>query len=86
MNEETTTYMRWRKDKLFDDQKLRHPTNSRAWKVVNEAHEEFAEDPRNVTLGLASDGFNPFRMLSLAYSTWPVILIPYNLPPWLCSK
>lgn len=20
------------------------------------------------------------------YSTWPVILMPYNLPPWMCMK
>uniref|UniRef100_A0A0A9GDT7 Uncharacterized protein n=1 Tax=Arundo donax TaxID=35708 RepID=A0A0A9GDT7_ARUDO len=25
-------------------------------------------------------------MLNVAYTTWPVILIPYNLPPWLCLK
>jgi hypothetical protein len=41
---------------------------------------------RNVRLGLASDGFNPFGMQSLTYSIWLVILIPYNLPPWLCQK
>jgi hypothetical protein len=86
MNEEISTYMRWHKDKMIDDKKLRHPTNSRAWKVMNYAHEDFAEDPRNVKLGLASNGFNPFGMLSLAYSTWLVILISYNLPLWLCLK
>ena len=40
----------------------------------------------NTRLGLASDGFNPFGMQNVAYSIWPVILIPYNLPPWLCQK
>lgn len=24
--------------------------------------------------------------MSTSYSTWPVILIPYNLPPWMCMK
>ena len=24
--------------------------------------------------------------MSLAYSMWPVVLIVYNLPPWLCMK
>lgn len=46
----------------------------------------FSSDPRNVRLGLASDGFNPFGMMSTSYSMWPVVLIPYNLPPWLCMK
>jgi len=39
-----------------------------------------------VRLGLASDGFNPFRTMSTTYSTWPVLLIPHNLPPWTCMK
>ncbi|XP_077232128.1 uncharacterized protein LOC143891598 [Tasmannia lanceolata] len=24
--------------------------------------------------------------MSIAHSTWPVVLIPYNLPPWMCMK
>lgn len=28
----------------------------------------------------------PFRMLNSTYSTWSIILIPYNLPLWLCMK
>ncbi|GKF37862.1 hypothetical protein Tco_0114620 [Tanacetum coccineum] len=42
----------------------------------------FAKEPRNVRLGLAADGFNPFGNLSQAYSMWPVILTTYNLPSW----
>jgi hypothetical protein len=53
---------------------------------VDKTYEWFALDPRNVRLGLASDGFNPFGMLNVSYSCWPVILIPYNLPPWPCLK
>jgi len=41
-------------------------------------------EPRNVRLGLASDGFQPFGCSRTPYSIWPVVLIPYNLPPWLC--
>jgi hypothetical protein len=37
-------------------------------------------------LGLLSDGFNPFGNMSTSYSMWPVILVPYNLPPWRCMK
>jgi len=39
-------------------------------------------DSRNVRLGLTADGFNPFGNMS----TWPVMLVPYNLPPWMCMK
>jgi len=31
-------------------------------------------------LGLIADGFNPFRSMSTSHSTWPVMLVPYNLP------
>jgi hypothetical protein len=24
--------------------------------------------------------------MSISYSIWPVILIPLNLPPWVCMK
>lgn len=47
---------------------------------------EFAADPRNPRLGIASDAVNPFRNMSSKHSTWPVMLIPYNLPPWICMK
>ncbi|XP_049358859.1 uncharacterized protein LOC125823536 [Solanum verrucosum] len=49
-------------------------------------YSEFARDPRNVRLGLSSDGFNPFGTMQTVHSTWPVILMPYNLPPWMCMK
>jgi hypothetical protein len=48
---------------------MRHPVDSRAWKHVCNLYPEFASDPRNVRLGLASDGFNPFGMLNVTYTT-----------------
>ena len=46
----------------------------------------FALDSRNIRFGLATDGFNPYGMMSSSYSCWPVVLVMYNLPPWLCMK
>ncbi|KAK5774932.1 hypothetical protein PVK06_042794 [Gossypium arboreum] len=46
----------------------------------------FASDHLNVRLGLASDGFNPSKIMNTSYSTWPIMLVPYNLPPWICMK
>jgi hypothetical protein len=43
---------------------------------VNKEYQDFAKEPQNIRLGLAADGFNPFGMLSVAYTTCPVILIP----------
>ena len=35
---------------------------------------------------LASDGFQPYGNMSASHSIWPVVLLPYNLPPWNCMK
>jgi hypothetical protein len=54
--------------------------------MFNSQHVEFSSNPRNVRLGLSSDGFNPYGHMSTAHSTWRVILFPYNFPPWMCMK
>ncbi|GJT44255.1 transposon, En/Spm-like protein [Tanacetum coccineum] len=66
--------------------KMNHPCDGRAWKYFDMMKPEFSGDPRNVRLGLAADGFNPFGMMSQNYSMWPVILTTYNTPPWMCMK
>jgi hypothetical protein len=43
-------------------------------------------DARNLRLGLATDGFNPFSEKNTKYSMWPVFVVPYNLPPWACMQ
>lgn len=68
------------------DEKLRHPTDGEAWKDFDHRFQDFFSDPRNIRLGLTSDGFNPYRTMSISYSIWPVVLMPYNLLPWLCMK
>ena len=66
---------------------MQHPVDGEAWQKFDSGkYSEFANEPRNVRLGLAADGFNPFGNLSQTYSMWPVILTTYNLPPWLCMK
>ncbi|XP_020270701.1 uncharacterized protein LOC109845856 [Asparagus officinalis] len=86
MSRKTATEMRWYRDKCVDDGIVRHPADTEEWKEFDLIRPEFAQEIRNVRLGLASDGFNPFGNMSNAYSMWPVILMPYNLPPWLCMK
>ncbi|XP_008226957.1 PREDICTED: uncharacterized protein LOC103326503 [Prunus mume] len=87
MSRHTANDMRWHKDKrLNDENKMRHPADSIAWKEFDKMYLNFAQDPRNVRLGLATDGFNPFGNMSTSYSMWPVVLFPYNLPAWKCMK
>ena len=39
----------------------------------------FFSDPRDIALGLSTDGFGPFKRRNKA--AWPLILFNYNLPP-----
>jgi hypothetical protein len=86
MSKKTASSMRWHHAERVDDGVLRHPADSQAWKKFDEQHPVFATEPRNVRLGLAADGMNPFGHRATNHSTWPVILVPYNLPPWMCMK
>ncbi|XP_012830522.1 PREDICTED: uncharacterized protein LOC105951618 isoform X2 [Erythranthe guttata] len=87
LSRKTASDMRWHKDrKIEEDDTMIHPADSEVWKDLDKQYPWFAQDPRNVRLGLATDGFNPFGNMSNSYSVWPVILMAYNLPPWQCMK
>ncbi|XP_059316721.1 uncharacterized protein LOC132067483 isoform X1 [Lycium ferocissimum] len=83
---ETSVAMRWHANERPNDGNIRHPADGEAWKDFDSLHPDFSRDPRNVRLGLSSDGFNPFRTMSISHSTWPVMLMNYNLSPWICMK
>jgi hypothetical protein len=82
----TAKSLTWHADERVKDDKMRHPADSPSWKLVDEKWPTFGSEPRNLRLALSSDGFNPHSSLSSKYSCWPVILVSYNLPPWLCMK
>jgi hypothetical protein len=86
LSSKTSEDMRWHALSSNNDGMMRHPRDSEAWKRFDLTHPWFATDARNVRLALATDGFNPFGIMSSNYSVWPVILIPYNTPPWVCMK
>jgi len=86
MSSKTACDMRWHSEGHTKDGLLRHPADSPAWKNFDAMHLEFSSEVRNVRLGLATDGFNPFGNMNVSYSIWPIILIPYNVPPWVCMK
>ena len=57
--------IRWHKDKRVNDENfLRHPADGKAWKDFDKEFPLFSQDSRNVWLGLAIDGFNPFGNMS----------------------
>ncbi|CAH9139648.1 unnamed protein product [Cuscuta epithymum] len=86
MCSKTATSLRWHEEERVKDGKLRHPADGEAWRDFDKRYPEFSMDSRNIRLGLASDGFNPFRTMSLSHSIWPVVLLPYNFPPWWCMQ
>lgn len=72
MSTKTAADMRWHHDTRHNDGVLRHPADAEAWKNFDRNHETFALETRNVRLGLALDGFNPFGDMNVNYSIWPV--------------
>jgi hypothetical protein len=83
--------MRWQSENRSDqeggDNLVRHPCDLKAWKHFEENVDPlFKQDPRNIYFALAADGINPYTQIRSTWSTWPVLLLNYNLPPWLCTK
>ncbi|XP_026399574.1 uncharacterized protein LOC113295449 [Papaver somniferum] len=78
--------MTWHSRAKSDINIMRHPIDSSAWQCANSFSPEFAKEPRNVTLGISTDGFNPNGCFGLAHSCWSVIICIYNLPTSLCMK
>ena len=65
---------------------LRHVVDSPQWKKIDSLYSEFGSHPRNLRLGLATDGMNPYSNLSKKHSSWSVLLFIYNFSYWLCMK
>ncbi len=63
-----------------------YATNSNKWKFIDGQWPTFIEELRNVQLGLATNGVNPFGEKQSTWSTSPVLLTNYNIPPWLTTK
>ncbi|XP_038693762.1 uncharacterized protein LOC119991488 [Tripterygium wilfordii] len=80
----SASHMRWHYEKRRDEGVLCHPSDGEHWKHFDQTYPDFAIEPRNVRLGLCSDGFTPYSQSSSPYSCWPIIITPYNLPPEMC--
>ena len=86
MSSKIVKSMVWHIEHNNNDGLMRHPRDSKAWKTFDLKYLDFALNPQNVRLALASDSFNPFGSLSISYSIWPLVITPYNTPPWMCMK
>jgi hypothetical protein len=83
---ELAKLMTWHSTNSSKDNVMRIPADSPAFKHIDQMWPDFKFEPRNLKLGVGLDGVNPFSMQSSKWSTWPVIIINYNLPPYLGIK
>ena len=67
---------------------MRSVVDSPAWKHIDNdvAFDNFGTEKRNMRLALALDGVNPFKLSNTNWSTWPVLILIYNLEPWFVTK
>ncbi|KAL4030182.1 hypothetical protein IC575_008418 [Cucumis melo] len=85
-NLENAKNLRWHAMDRKIDGIMRHPADTPSWRLIDHMWPTFGSEPRNLRLGLSTDGINPFGDLSSNYSCWPVITTIYNLPLWLCMR
>jgi hypothetical protein len=50
-----------------NDQVMMHPSDSEAWKTLDDFDLDFTRDARNVRIGLVTDGFSPYNMSASSY-------------------
>jgi hypothetical protein len=83
---DNSKHLTWHSDERIIDGKFRHPADSPQWTKIDNDYPDFGKEARNLRLALSTDGMNPHGLQSISHSTWPVIMVIYNLPPWLCMK
>jgi hypothetical protein len=82
MTKESAKQMTWHKNGIrYNPDKMVHPANGETWKNFNHKHRDKDLEARNVRVALATDGFNPYGMMSAPYTCWHVFAIPLNLLP-----
>ncbi|TYK10916.1 transposase [Cucumis melo var. makuwa] len=85
-SKETSKLCTWHGRKREVNDLLQQPKDALSWKKIDNLWPEFRSEPRNLRLAVSTDGVNPHGDLSSRYSCWSVMLVTYNLPPWLCMK
>ena len=78
--------LRWAHLNKSTDGKMHGVHDSPAWRAIDTKFPSFASEFRNIRMALSADGFNPFSSLLCQWSTWPVFVFIYNLPPWMTTK
>ena len=80
-NGDNTKDLTWHANVRNCDGMICHPVDSSQWKKIDRLYLGFGKEARNLRLGLATSGMNPYGNLSTQHSSWPVLLVIYNFPP-----
>ena len=83
---ELAKHMRWHRNNHSTDGKMRSVVDSEQWRFIEEHFPAFSGQVRNLRMGLALDGVNPHSLQSSKHFVWPVMIVLYNLPPYLVTK
>ena len=81
--------LRYHQDHPNDDESvMKSVADSPVWKHIISEHVDptFADETWNWRLDLSLDGVNPFPHSNTMHFTWLVLLLIYNLPPYLVTK
>lgn len=65
---------------------MRSVVDSEQWRFIEEKYPNFNREVRNVRMGLSLDEVNLHSLQSSKHSIWPVMIVLYNLPPYLVTK
>jgi hypothetical protein len=77
ISKKITRHMRWHKEGVREnDQVMAHPSDSDAWKALDDFDADFVRDEWNVHIGLVANGFSPYNTSAALYSCWPIFAIP----------
>jgi hypothetical protein len=81
MTEESTKQMTWHKTSVrYSPDKMVHPSDGEAWESFNRKNPDKDDEAHNVHVALATDGFNPFGMMSAHTLVGPCSLSPQSPP------
>ena len=83
---ELAKHMKWHSSNHSTDGKMRSVVDSEQWRFIDDHFPSFSHEEWNVKMGLAIDGVNPHSLQSSKHSVWPVLVVMYNLPPYLLTK
>jgi hypothetical protein len=65
---------------------ISHVVDSVEWQWMDQNLGTFGEEDRNIRLGLAINGVNPYGIKSTNWNSWPICLHNYNVPLWFTTK